>query len=310
MAWHKLGLVYVPDGSLSWAASYASFPTVDILPDSRLRIYFTALDKDSCGRTGYVEVDAGDPCKVISMGTAPVLDTGEMGDFDDCGANSFSIVTVDDKKYLYYQGWQRTSKAPYLIFTGLAIAGIDDSETFSKIGRVPVLDRTEDEPYMRAAPFVLRESNGFRMWYVTCTHWKIVNGAPQYYVKIRTANSSDGIHWDGNSQICIEPAGEEYAVGRPCVLACDEGYRMWYSIRSNDRPYRIGYAESKDGASWRRLDDSDKVIIASSDGWDSEMVCYPYVIQTSGRQLMFYNGNQHGRSGFGVAEWRGRCCLS
>jgi hypothetical protein len=31
------------------------------------------------------------------------------------------------------------------------------------------------------------------------------------------------------------------------------------------------------------------------------MVCYPAVIDVHGRRLMFYNGNRHGASVFGVA---------
>ena len=75
---------------------------------------------------------------------------------------------------------------------------------------------------------------------------------------------------------------------------------MWYSIRSRSRPYRIGYAESADG-----LVGIGKIIEPGSSlsemGWDSEMVAYPAVIDVNGQRLMFYNGNRHGATGFGVA---------
>ena len=79
---------------------------------------------------------------------------------------------------------------------------------------------------------------------------------------------------------------------------------MWYSIRSNAQPYRIGYAESRDGISWTRIDSDVDVVHRSASGWDSEMVCYPYVVETGGKRLLFYNGNRHGASGFGVAQWQ------
>ena len=56
---------------------------------------------------------------------------------------------------------------------------------------------------------------------------------------------------------------------------------MWYSIRSHNRPYRIGYAESGDGQHWERRDDAVG-IQASSEGWDSEMICYPCVVDVNG----------------------------
>jgi hypothetical protein len=76
---------------------------------------------------------------------------------------------------------------------------------------------------------------------------------------------------------------------------------MWYSIRSHSRPYRIGYAESADGLCWERRD-HEAGIEASASGWDSEMICYAAVIDVNGRRLLFYNGNRHGATGFGVAE--------
>jgi hypothetical protein len=33
------------------------------------------------------------------------------------------------------------------------------------------------------------------------------------------------------------------------------------------------------------------------------MVCYSYVIDVGNRRYMFYNGNGHGATGFGVALW-------
>ena len=39
----------------------------------------------------------------------------------------------------------------------------------------------------------------------------------------------------------------------------------------------------------------------SAEGWDSEMICYPYVFEHRGRFFMLYNGNGYGKTGFGVA---------
>ncbi len=78
---------------------------------------------------------------------------------------------------------------------------------------------------------------------------------------------------------------------------------MWFSYRSGDgTPYRIGYAFSADGLNWElRLKDAG--IDVSSEGWDSEMVCYPYVFEHSGDRYMLYNGNGYGKTGIGLAIW-------
>ncbi len=62
----------------------------------------------------------------------------------------------------------------------------------------------------------------------------------------------------------------------------------------------IGYAESNDGLDWSRHDDLAGITV-SSEGWDSEMVCYPWVGDLGGSRRMLYNGNAYGRTGIGQA---------
>jgi hypothetical protein len=117
---------------------------------------------------------------------------------------------------------------------------------------------------------------------------------------VRTAESADGLKWSAGGRVCIDLEGDEFGIGRPWVVRDPDRYRMWYSIRSHSRPYRMGYAESADGLRCERRDHRAG-IVASESGWDSEMVCYAAVIDVNGRRLMFYNGNRHGATGFGVA---------
>ena len=75
-------------------------------------------------------------------------------------------------------------------------------------------------------------------------------------------------------------------------------YRMWYCYRGAS--YRIGYAESADGLDWTRMDARAGIDLAP-EGWDSEMLAYPFVFDHAGRRYLFYNGNGYGRSGLGWA---------
>lgn len=95
----------------------------------------------------------------------------------------------------------------------------------------------------------------------------------------------------------------EYAIARPCVLKPGEFfgdglYRMWYCYRGDQ--YRIGYAESRDGIGWARKDDGVGIDVSES-GFDNEAVCYPCVFADKGSLFMLYNGNEYGRTGFGLA---------
>ncbi len=304
--WEKKGLVFCPSGTQWWAKSYAVFPTVDELGEGRLRIYFASLDEHRFGRIGAVEVLADDPTRVIASTDVPLLDLGEVGAFDDAGVNPFSVVNFRGRKHLYYIGWQRTQRAPYQIFIGLALSG-DGGRSFKRYARVPVMDRVDDDPLLRSSPWVLAQGGGLRMWYVSGLRWVQEQDGLRYRTVIRHATSVDGVSWTASPGICVEPELEgEHGVGRPSVLFDGKLYRMWYSARSRPDQYKIGYAESADGLVWKRMD--DRAGIGKSDsGWDSEMVCYPYVMRVRRKLLMFYNGNQHGATGFGCAETDDAC---
>ena len=85
----------------------------------------------------------------------------------------------------------------------------------------------------------------------------------------------------------------------------DGTYFMWYAHRATKttETYRIGFAYSADGRSWARRDDLAGIDVSASN-WDSEMICYPYVIEHRGLMYMLYNGNGYGKSGFGYATMR------
>jgi hypothetical protein len=82
---------------------------------------------------------------------------------------------------------------------------------------------------------------------------------------------------------------------------------MWYCYRGSidyrtdkQQSYRLGYAESIDGLRWARKD-NEVGIDRSETGWDSVMMCYPYIYEHKGRKYLFYNGNGFGESGLGYA---------
>jgi hypothetical protein len=299
MTWKKKGLIFVPDGQTAWASSGAQLPTADILSES-IRVYFAAKDANGYGRIGFVDLEIDEPHRVLSIASNPVLDLGELGAFDDCGVVPNSILGFAGRKYLYYQGFQRTERVPYLTFTGLAISDSEGSP-FEKCSRTPIMDRTDKEPFIRSTPCVLREEDSWKMWYVSTVRWTQDEHGVHYVCVIRHATSADGIDWTSHPGICLEPAlPDEYAVGRPAVVYDGQTYRMWYSIRSFTALYTIGYAESADGLVWTRRDELAG-ITKSESGWDSEMICYPNIVNANGRLLMFYNGNGRGLSGFGYA---------
>lgn len=298
MKWQKRGLIYAPGGDLWWARSYATIPTA-CLQDDVIRVYFAALDENKFGRIGFVDLDLDDPGRILAQPREPILDLGLPGTFDDSGVNPSCVVDVGGQKYLYYIGWQRCERVPYLLFAGLAIS--EDGVTFRKVFSTPILDRIPAEPFLRSATAVIYDNGSFQVWYVSGIGWTEVNGTPYPSYVIRSAHSLDGIHWTRHENVSIAfEDKDEFGFGRPWVIKDQGTYKMWYSIRSRTAPYRIGYAESSDGLNWKRKD-AETGIERSGDGWDSEMICYPCVVDVREKRYMFYNGNRHGATGFGYA---------
>ena len=218
MKWEKMGLIYVPKGDLWWSKAYTHAPTPEVINDEFIRVYYDSLDENKFGRIGYVDLDINDPTKILYLSKKPVLDIGEIGMFDDCGVNPSCIINVNNEKRLYYIGWQRAERVPYMFYTGLAVSK-DEGKTFEKYSKVPILDRTDHDPLSVATLFVMIENHVFKGWYFSCTEWTVEEGRVRYNNVIKYAESEDGIHWKTTDNNCVDPeGGYDYAIGRPWVV--------------------------------------------------------------------------------------------
>ena len=76
MKWAKKGLIYSPNGEISWAKTNASLPTPDIVDSQTIRLYITSCDEKGIGRIGYIDIDANNPSRILKISDKPVLDIG------------------------------------------------------------------------------------------------------------------------------------------------------------------------------------------------------------------------------------------
>jgi len=306
MYWQKKGQIFKTENHYDWMVSHASQPFADLLENEKLRIYFNV--RDDLGRSSptFIEVSATNPKQVLYIHNAPILHLGKRGTFDDNGMMVSWLVNYGQKKYLYYTGWNPQVTVSYRLSIGLAIS-TDGGISFNKYSEGPICDRGLDEVYFCTMPSVLIDGGIWRMWYISCTGWQIVDQHPEPSYHVKYAESSDGIHWRKTGHVCIDYDEFTKAIGRPCVFFDSGIYKMFYSYRSThsyrtnpEQSYRLGYAESSDGINWIRKDD-EVGIARSKEGWDSEMIAYGHVCRYNDKTYLFYNGNGFGRSGFGYA---------
>jgi hypothetical protein len=302
--WQKRGLVYVAHGEHAWATSHAFIPTTMLLDEERIRVYVAFLDSAQIGRIGYVDVVARDPSQVLQVSARPVLDIGAPGTFDDNGVTPVCLVPHDGKLYLYYVGWQLGVRVRYYLFVGLAVSD-DGGESFRRHAQTPVLERSDGELFVRTAAHVMHDEGRWKMWYIAGDSWLEVNGKQVPTYNMRYLESEDNVNWGRRGAVCLDLNGpDEFGFGRPFVVKEAGLFKMWYSIRTISQGYRLGYAESADGVRWTRRD-AEVGLDVSADGWDAQMICFACVQPTKYGTYMFYNGNNYGETGFGVAVLQG-----
>lgn len=302
----KKGLIFQPDGEFGWMMSHAQVPTVYVMED-KIRVFFSTRNAAGKSLTACIDLDKSNPSVIKQLYEQPVLGFGTPGTFDDEGVMPGFVIKENNQLRLYYSGWNQRGVVPYHNAMGVVFSD-DDGLNFSREFHGPVMDRIATEPYIAVTPSVLKEGDEWKMWYVSGTKWLLVDQVYEPVYVVKYAHSSDGIHWQRPNISCIPQQHEHEAIAHPCVLKQNDVYHMWYcyrdsyAFRDGEGSYRIGYSQSFDGITWIRKD-SETGIDVSAEGWDANMICYPYVVEVDGQLMMFYNGNGFGRSGFGYAIW-------
>ena len=133
--------------------------------------------------------------------------------------------------------------------TGLAISS-DAGRTFVRYRDTPILDRINDELFVRGGPCCIHD-NGI----LECGTLQVVNGLtlkigqkPSY--SIHYLESQDGLNWNSKPEKhLIADCNSWYALGRPYVFRISaNNYKMIYSQRHiKDGSYHMNLASSEDG---------------------------------------------------------------
>lgn len=283
--------------------SHAAVPIAEALGGGLFRIYFSSRDRWGRSHTGFLVIDIQRPSSILDLSLDPVLSPGVLGAFDDSGAMATWLTQVGTRRYLYYIGWSLGVTVPFRNAIGVAIS--EGDRPFERAFEGPIVDRIATEPYFCASCSVYKDAEIWRMWYLSSTGWTRSEGKPIHHYHIKYAESQNGLDWCRSGRVAIDyKNSSETAISRPSVLKDQDGWRMWFSARGSR--YRLGYAISKDGKTWKRNDAAVGIDVSTS-GWDSEMICYPFVFDHEGERYMLYNGNGYGRSGLGLAVRQAKC---
>ena len=301
MKWIKKGIIFEPRNNY-WFNSHSSIPTPIIIND-KIRIYYSARNKSGQSLPSFFETELEDPTKITYVHDQPIFDLGKPGTFDDNGVLLCSIVKSNNSYYMFYAGFEICNQVRYRLLSGLAFSD-DDGITFKRLSNVPILDRVNKEYLFRGGPFCLKDKNIFRLWYCSGESWIRIKDKDYPKYEISYLETKDISNWKSKpvKQIQLSEL-DEHAFGRPYIIRNNNNsYEMYYSIRSiKFAQYRLGYATSKDGYNWTRKD-LELNLDVSRNGFDNEAIMYASPIKVNNKIFLFYNGNDFGADGIGLAN--------
>jgi hypothetical protein len=311
--WKNLGLVFdlaTLNLTPNWHVSHAQAPNVVDMGEF-VRVYF-------CGRQGpddlgnfislgmYADVVPGEKFAIIEVSQTPIMELGELGEFDEFGTYPISVIKNSSGFLAYYGGWTRPKGVPFDVALGLATS--DDGKKFTKFGNGPILSATPNEPFVITSPKIRHLAGKFVLAYTAGVKWFDHEGKKEIIYRNRIAFSDDGVVWNRlGREIIRTKIGHDEAQACPDIYTRDGEYHMFFCYRSSKNfrddsrfSYKIGYAHSTDLINWQR-NDSKSVFLESQESWDHEMQAYPNVFDFKGNTYMLYLGNGTGSQGFGAA---------
>ena len=290
--WRLPVQILEPKPEIKWMTTSAGATAVQRDGDSLL-LYVTGRDDFGRSNIGCAKMNANS-LKITDISETPIFDLGLPGAFDQNGISYPCIFEKSDVTNLYYTGWIEGVQVRW--YNGVGLATSTDNKVFTKHSRAPIFHRTDQDFIGFGSTFVFSNSSQIIAIATRFESWDELGLNHNYNLKVGT--SEDGVNFVWHRNPIFEPRIGEIAVSKPCVLKVGELFLMWYSYRGDF--YRIGLAASLNGIDWLRVDDLHQMEL-STDGWCSEMQCYPYVVKNGDDFLMFLNGNGYGRSGLGYS---------
>jgi hypothetical protein len=237
--------------------------------------------------------------EIVQNHPNPFFEHGPEGSYFADGVSIGCCYEIAGARYMLFMGWQTPPGEHWRGDIGRLL--VTQDLKLKLWDKEPLLGSDDTDKVSLSYPWVMpRKKSGFNMWYGSTRTWDAGNGEMLHVLNF--AHSHDGESWRREGLAVPFIIGRAQAFSRPTVVSNTHGgLEMWFSYRGgHGEKYRIGYARSEDSKEWI-LDIESAGISVSEFGWDSEMIEYPFVFDHKGDRYMIYNGNDYGKTGFGLA---------
>jgi len=298
MKWSKSGALFSCNSLHPKLISHAANPVALHTEGDVYRVYYSGRDAYNRSSIGAVDIDIVQR-RILKEHNHPFFMHGPEGSFYVDGVSIGNCYKANGVQYMLFMGWQNPEGRHWRGDIGRLVVNPD--LTLELDSEAPFISSNSIDPISLSYPWVMKSDGvGYSMWYGSTMAWDAGNGEMLHVINY--ASSIDGHNWIREGLAVPYELGRAQAFSRPTVARdARGGFEMWFSYRSGSgEKYRIGYASSRDGIRWE-LSLEEAGIDVSMDGWDCEMIEYPFVFDHKGERYMLYNGNGYGKTGFGMA---------
>ena len=168
--WKKLGRIFNPCevADRFWLKEFAQAPATLIF-DKFVRVYFSCRPlPDNNGQyvsySAFIDLNRSNLFEIINIAKDPILKLGDYGTFDEFGTYPVSVIRRDEDVVAYYGGWTRCESIPFTVSIGVAVSK-DNGETFTKLGKGPLLTSNLSDPFVLSGPKIRMFNNKWYLWY-------------------------------------------------------------------------------------------------------------------------------------------------
>ena len=297
---HESKLIIKPRKDIWWIEMSVGPCFARQIDINKIELFITGRDSFGISRIGksLLKINNDSSLSVLEIEDDPILDIGPSGCFDENGVSYPWIVVNKGIEYLYYVGWVNGGNNRFQNFLGLATKPIKE-KFFKRKYNIPILDRTEQEPFGTGSCCVFKEKNQWLMLYTSFLPWAGKSKSsdshpysqPSYNIKV--AISNDLINWKRNYKSILEFREGEFIHGKPVLYEENNKFELYFSVRGNS--YRIGVAS---GTNIKKLKRGINLKFKYQD-WISETQEYAFPILLNKTKYLFFNGNGYGRTGLG-----------
>lgn len=294
--WKKKGLIFQYTSELIGTKSHCQYPCPIQLDGDIYRVFYGSRDNNNNTIIFYFDINLKS-LEVINTPKEPIIKNGKIGHFDANGIYPSCVLKNKEQFLMYTLGFMRGE--PPLYYTRIGLATSKDCSQFKKYSEAPIMNTSDHDPWMLTGPFVLKEGELFRMWYVSGNGW---DEEMNSYYHIKYAESKNGVDWHREGLISIDYAySDETNIARPWIIKENNVYKAFFSYSRGKQGYRIGYAESHDGGYKFERKDQEVNLNISERWFENDSIAYPAVIIHNNLKYIFYNGDNFGKHGIALA---------